>query len=444
MADPRIAKGEPVGDDDQREWLRRRVTKVMEPLIQGTASQAVAARVEGLLDIAARYHQAQDEAYRSLLRELLARLAGSHDPEEAAVYELLAASLDAPLKPEEIRQIQSLVPGAAPLCRQGSDELCPNAPADDPPPGEDDRIDGAEHRANALFKHHLDDRTREFEALRERLCEDAHRTIQMNREAGRLLDSLITRLQLGTTLPEVLDARLEMAEEVQRIAEAHDTVANKLEETFESLQSLTVDNARLQEELQRVRVLSLTDENTDLPNRRAFLRQLQAEMARVGREGGSFSVAILDLDRFKEINDRSGHGAGDRVLLTYASHVLSSFRAQDLVARYGGEEFAILLPSTQAQDASRAVAKIREVARGMQIEWEGEPIALPTFSAGIAEYRADRTPEELINRADRALYRAKANGRDRIELDADKPTAAAASGLLRDPLVRERERGVSS
>lgn len=407
-------------------------------LADGPVSQAVTARVQALLEAAEEQEADREAAYRALAQALLGRLAPQQPTDDAAVCDLLVASLDSPLHTAEIRQIRALVNDMAP------DGGVAREPVPDSSPGSDGDVD-TEHRVNNLFKDHLDHRTREIETLRARLCQDARDTMQANEEAGRLLDSLITRLQLGTTVPEVLDARLEMAEEVQRIADARETVARKLEETFESLQSLTVDNERLQEELQRVRVLSLTDESTDLPNRRAFVRQLKAEVARSRREGGRFSVAILDLDHFKAINDRSGHGAGDEVLRRYASRVLSAFRAHDLVARYGGEEFAILLPSTPAADARRAVAKIRDVAEGMSIEWEGENIPLPTFSAGVAEFTGGETPESLINRADRALYRAKANGRDRIELDAE--TAEHRSEpprLLRDGPRGDRERGVSS
>lgn len=401
-------------------------------------SGAITARVEALLGAAEAQDADREAAYQALAQALLGRLAPHQPTDDAAVYELLAASLDSPLHTAEIRQIIALVNDMAPA------EGVTRAPAADSAPGSDEDT-ATEHRVNNLFKDHLDHRTREIETLRERLCQDARDTMQANEEAGRLLDSLITRLQLGTTVPEVLDARLEMAEEVQRIADARETVARKLEETFESLQSLTVDNERLQEELQRVRVLSLTDESTDLPNRRAFLRQLKAEVARARREGGRFSVAILDLDHFKAVNDRSGHGAGDEVLRRYASRVLSAFRAHDLVARYGGEEFAILLPSTPATDARRAVAKIRDVAEGMAIEWEGETIPLPTFSAGVAEFTGVESPEALINRADRALYRAKSNGRDRIEVDPETPQSDAdRPQLLRSGPRGDRERGVSN
>ncbi|MBA1148974.1 diguanylate cyclase [Ectothiorhodospiraceae bacterium WFHF3C12] len=413
-------------------------------------SGAVAGRVDALVETAEREHEARYEAYGQLLRGLLLRMAPAQSTEDAAVLELLADSMDSPLEPAELRQIQAVLesmeaptPGSGEASATAGE--APAGHADDSRHDTAEEPDEGEHRANNLFKDHLDHRTREFETLRARLCQQARDTMHANEEARRLLDSLTTRLQLGTTVPEVLDARLELAEEVQRVADAHDRVAQKLETTFTSLQSLTVDNERLQEELQRVRVLSLTDESTDLPNRRAFLRQLKAEAARARREGGRFSVAILDLDHFKAINDRSGHGAGDEVLRMYATRVLTAFRAHDLVARYGGEEFAILLPSTPAADARRAVAKIREVAEGIAVEWESETIPLPTFSAGVAEFSGTESPEALINRADRALYRAKANGRDRIELDPELPSAATSRPrLLRESRGGGQEWGISN
>lgn len=421
--------------DHRRGWLRQRISSILRGLGHARTSRAAADQVDALLRAAAEEEAERDGAQRELLGLLLQRLARVQPNEDAAVLELLSATLETPADTAEIRQIAALVRGME-LPSGGGNE------AGEDPPGAIDPT--AEHRANNLFKDHLEHRSREFESLRAQLCQQARETLEANLDARRLLDALITRLQLGTTLPEVLDTRLEMAEEVQRIADAHETAGKKLEETFTSLQSLATDNERLQEELQRVRVLSLTDESTNLPNRRALMRQLKAEAARARREGGRFSVAILDLDHFKAINDRHGHGAGDEVLRTYAAEVLSAFRAHDLVARYGGEEFAILLPSTPAADACRAVAKIRELADGMAIDWEGRRIPLPTFSAGVAEFSGSESPEALINRADRALYRAKANGRDRIELDPPGPAAEGARPrLLRDPPHDERARGVS-
>ena len=106
---------------------------------------------------------------------------------------------------------------------------------------------------------------------------------------------------------------------------------------------------KLSDELDQVRVLSLTDELTQLPNRRAFLRRIKDEMDRAQRDKTHLTIAMIDLDNFKEINDKYGHGVGDEMLRVYAREVLSIFRRYDMVARYGGEEFAVILPNTDKQ-----------------------------------------------------------------------------------------------
>jgi len=440
-----------VGDDDQARWLNQRILRLLRTCGDGAQGTLATSRIEALLSLADQAQWGREQAYCELARELITRVA-----QGSPVLELLRDSLEPPLEAEEIHHIAGLIsqtPAEGSSPAEAAPHTDPAGSAEpDPLPVDDDEgstrtLCDPDHRANSLFKEHLDHQRRDIEALRSRLCADAEETIRANQEAGRLLESLITRLQLGTTVPEVLDAQLEMAEEIQRVAEAHDTVAQKLSETFESLQSLAVDNERLQEELQRVRVLSLTDESTDLPNRRAFLRQLRAEAARVQREAGTFSVAVLDLDHFKAVNDRYGHGAGDEVLRVYAREVLSVFRAHDLVARYGGEEFAILLPSTGVADAVRAIAKIQRVARSVIVRWDGLELGLPTFSAGVAEYSPDEGPDELIHRADRALYRAKTKGRDRIEpdgLNMDEPLAGPHLVRGGDDELRGWEQGGGS
>ncbi len=111
---------------------------------------------------------------------------------------------------------------------------------------------------------------------------------------------------------------------------------------------LTLDSRHLNEELHRVRELSLTDELTSLPNRRAFMTRVEEEVARVERYGMPLSLAIIDLDSFKRVNDEYGHAAGDEVLRCYATQIFSVFRNHDLVARYGARnlQYCCRIPIT--------------------------------------------------------------------------------------------------
>jgi diguanylate cyclase len=136
----------------------------------------------------------------------------------------------------------------------------------------------------------------------------------------------------------------------------------------------------------------------------------------VQRYGYPLSLALIDMDGFKAINDRYGHAAGDEVLRNFASNVLSIFRHHDMVARYGGEEFAVLLPNTDKTGALRALEKVgKRNAEGV-FPVEDRTLPMPTFSAGISLYKPGETPSSLIERADKALYQAKRLGRNRVEL----------------------------
>jgi diguanylate cyclase (GGDEF)-like protein len=163
---------------------------------------------------------------------------------------------------------------------------------------------------------------------------------------------------------------------------------------------------------QRVRELAVTDELTGLPNRRAWNNELPHTVERVRRTGEPFAVAIIDIDHFKKFNDAYGHPAGDRLLKEAAACWQSRLRAADLLARYGGEEFAVLLP-----DAGMAAA--REIIERMRT---ATPLG-QTFSAGLALWNGAETSDELVARADAALYRAKEAGRNRVAQAEPEPSA---------------------
>ena len=135
------------------------------------------------------------------------------------------------------------------------------------------------------------------------------------------------------------------------------------------------------------------------------------------RYGFPLSFVLIDLDHFKSVNDEHGHGAGDEVLRVYSKNILSIFRHHDMVARYGGEEFAVLLPNTDSDGTIRALNKVRRRAAETRWQTNGAAYTVPTFSAGVSLYKPGESVSAFIERADKALYRAKRLGRNRIELD---------------------------
>jgi len=174
------------------------------------------------------------------------------------------------------------------------------------------------------------------------------------------------------------------------------------------LNRLTDQNAELER-------LATTDGLTGLANRRRLFERLDQEVYRARRYGIALSVILLDIDHFKRVNDSWGHAVGDRVLREVARETQQLLHKTDLAGRYGGEEFVLLLPETDLAEAMSLAHRLnRHIARTAFALERGSSLSV-TVSAGVAALFPDESSEALIQRADRALYRAKEMGRDRVE-----------------------------
>lgn len=189
--------------------------------------------------------------------------------------------------------------------------------------------------------------------------------------------------------------------------------------------------ASLVEESRR---LATVDALTGLFNRRAFIETATREVARADRYVAPLSLLLFDLDHFKLINDKRGHASGDRVLHAVGHLLTASARDADLCARWGGEEFVVAYLSTGAEGALVAAERLRAAVEAMEVVDERGGRIPVTVSIGLAAARADDTLASLVGRADRAMYRSKAGGRNRVTL-GDEPAEAAAAETAR-PQVR--------
>jgi diguanylate cyclase (GGDEF)-like protein/PAS domain S-box-containing protein len=184
-------------------------------------------------------------------------------------------------------------------------------------------------------------------------------------------------------------------------------------QAFADQAAIAIENARLYAEVERLATL---DDVTGIMNRRRLFELGRREMELSRRYGTSLAAILLDIDRFKKINDTYGHTAGDRVLAGIASEINHNIREVDLFGRYGGEEFVILLPSTSRQAALDVAERVRELVAGLHFETERGPLEV-TISLGVAMLTADAPSlATLIDRADQAMYAAKQNGRNRVEM----------------------------
>lgn len=272
---------------------------------------------------------------------------------------------------------------------------------------------------DSLYQHYVNKKNKEINDIRDGLARHVSEAIAQNEQFGVLLGVELEALKETTSLQDVDDRRAALVDEISRLIGNHAHLSEKFSNASKYLTMIESDNQQLSVELDRVRLLSLTDELTTLPNRRAFMRRLEDEVGRVKRYGYPISLTLMDLDRFKSVNDEHGHAGGDAVLRSYAEEALTIFRHHDMIARYGGEEFAVILPNTDKAGALSALRKVQHGVSQIFCVLKDETIQMPTFSAGLAQYIDGETPAQFIERADEALYRAKELGRNRIELATD-------------------------
>lgn len=195
-------------------------------------------------------------------------------------------------------------------------------------------------------------------------------------------------------------------------------------------QQLHDRNEQLRDNIRKVARVAERDHLTKSFNRHYIMETLAREKGRADRSNNPVSVCIFDLDHFKSMNDEHGHLVGDRVLKVFAKRVRTELRSMDAVnpsdhrrsfGRFGGEEFIAILPATGLRGAERCAERIRRIIADQPID----DVYRITVSAGVAEYRRGETVPELLARADEALYRAKAEGRNRVAVNGESPSRNA-------------------
>lgn len=206
----------------------------------------------------------------------------------------------------------------------------------------------------------------------------------------------IARLEFDTEL------HITSTDEIGDLAVVMNSIADELKETW----------SRLSEANRRLETLSQTDSLTGLSNRLKIDQVLEREHYRAEERGQAFAVLMCDLDKFKEINDRYGHHAGDQVLVEFADLLRRRSRQSDLVGRWGGEEFIIVLPDTDREGALAAAESLRRACEVRRFSTVGSI----TASIGVGIHRQGMSAENVMKHADEALYRAKELGRNRVEV----------------------------
>jgi diguanylate cyclase len=169
------------------------------------------------------------------------------------------------------------------------------------------------------------------------------------------------------------------------------------------------------EQLNTSHLMAMTDSLTQLPNRGAYDLYIGKEYERYRRYGGGLSLLVCDVDKFKLINDSYGHQAGDKVLQLISRQVKKGTRDTDFLSRYGGEEFVVVLPESDAKAAFLVGEKIREQVAKSPFHFKGQRVQI-TISCGVASFKPGYRVEQVFDAADKALYKAKQNGRNQCQI----------------------------
>jgi diguanylate cyclase (GGDEF)-like protein len=208
------------------------------------------------------------------------------------------------------------------------------------------------------------------------------------------------------TITRMLKLRFDNERLVENLSESHTQMSQLNAE-------LRKNNGALQKALEKISTMATRDELTNSHNRRYLMEFLAREKSRSDRTNSVFSLAVIDLDYFKRVNDSYGHIVGDDVLKQVVNVIQRHVRATDCFARFGGEEFALVYSATELEEARQSADRLRHEVSATALKCDSFSI-YTSVSIGIAEFRPGEDVAELLRRADQALYVAKSSGRDRV------------------------------
>ncbi len=243
------------------------------------------------------------------------------------------------------------------------------------------------------------------------LIEDISNSTGTYGESLKVVGSQITNIDSKDQLKELVSA---LATATVKMAEKTENQEKKLQESYEQIHELN-------HVLEEIRVESMTDQLTELANRKKFDEFLAQTMADTNISGEELCLMIIDIDHFKKFNDTYGHQTGDQVLCLVAKTLESCVAKEHLAARYGGEEFAVILPNSNLEEAGKLAEQMRVSVMDKELYQRStnESLGSITISIGISKYVTGETKEAFIERADKCLYGAKNSGRNNVKSELD-------------------------
>ncbi|MCU0117273.1 diguanylate cyclase [Pseudomonas sp. B2M1-30] len=286
--------------------------------------------------------------------------------------------------------------------------------------------DSGQHEFEAYLQQ-LNERLEAFQsnlqAASEGHADNSSAAREMDTQIREQVDGLQSSVQEAADLDDLkqvlenhLEGLLGTMDQHQKQRDAREQeVAARLKSLAERVAHMEQEALGYREHLEEQRQKALVDPLTGLPNRAAWSERLEHEIAQWQQHGNTLSLAMLDLDHFKRINDNYGHLAGDKVLKIIATVLRKRLRGTDFIARFGGEEFVLLLPATPPAVGARLLETLRASIEACPFHFKGERVTI-TISMGLAAFKPGEHSDLVLKRADQALYRAKNGGRNRVEL----------------------------
>lgn len=275
----------------------------------------------------------------------------------------------------------------------------------------------SEKQLNSLYEHYFLQDEAFLEVMRQEIRQIIASIMEEFDYSGKHLSSYSQTLNQfigildGQTSPAV------MLDETQKIIAETNTMQQSQQHLNTQMRSVVAEIDSLRKELEQVKEESKTDTLTGIANRKAFDATLEHSILTSREDNKPFCLLLLDIDHFKKFNDNYGHLIGDKVLRYVAVSLKRSVKGNDFVARFGGEEFVIILPGTNIDGAMTVAEQIREAISSGKLTDKGSDTSYGTLtiSIGVTQFRASDLSNELIDRADKALYLAKDRGRNRVE-----------------------------
>jgi diguanylate cyclase len=263
-------------------------------------------------------------------------------------------------------------------------------------------------------KSYLNERETEFREIIDLMTAAMSGLDNENRDFYSSIRSQGERFEEITFLDDIKRIKNELVQEVEKMRAM---VRQKESQDQKTLEALSSQVDVLKKELDKARQSASTDGLTGVYNRKALDDHLLSLIDRNRVTQYPFSLLMMDLDKFKQLNDTYGHTVGDRMLLAFAEKCRTSVRSDDFLARYGGEEFTLILPGASLRNATKKAKHLCKTIAGSRYAADDSPkadVVSVTVSIGVSAFRQGDTVQSLVERADRCLYKAKADGRNRV------------------------------